>query len=162
MLLEELARQVLAESHAVIFSHEEAAARGDVDAVHDMRVATRRLRVALGNFAVCCDRDARREMNARIQQLADALGGVRDLDVFALTLREQMPERPPEDRPHISALVKRLRDRRRRRLRSLRAFFGGAEYAIFKRDFLAVLGAAPEAAVVDHPPELITAHGQSL
>lgn len=52
------------------------------DAVHQTRVALRRLRAALSLFAdVVCD-DAREALRADLSWYADALGEARDLDVF--------------------------------------------------------------------------------
>jgi len=57
--------------------HEEGVARLDVEAVHDMRVATRRLRAALKLFGGAGAPDVDRE----VKRLQDALGAVRDVQV---------------------------------------------------------------------------------
>lgn len=58
--------------------HEDAVAeRLDVDAIHDMRVATRRLRAALKVFGA----GARDGVDAELKRLQDALGAVRDVQV---------------------------------------------------------------------------------
>ncbi len=53
----------------------------DVERVHDMRVATRRLRAALEIFEACFPRKRHRKALKRVKALADALGERRDLDV---------------------------------------------------------------------------------
>ena len=53
----------------------------DIEAVHDMRVATRRQRAALALFAAHFKPKAVRRLGAELKKLAHLLGGVRDLDV---------------------------------------------------------------------------------
>jgi CHAD domain-containing protein len=59
------------------------------DAVHDMRVATRRLRAALTLFAKALDLDFDEEQ-MEIKRLGAALGRVRDLDVQIQRLEEAL------------------------------------------------------------------------
>ena len=54
----------------------------DAEAVHQMRVAVRRLRAALGLFAKALDRDARSGLAAELRWLQRRLGAARDWDVF--------------------------------------------------------------------------------
>jgi CHAD domain-containing protein len=53
----------------------------DIERVHAMRVATRRLRAVLEIFAPCFDRDRHRAVLREVKALADALGERRDPDV---------------------------------------------------------------------------------
>ena len=53
----------------------------DIERVHDMRVATRRLRAVLEIFAPCFPGSAHREVLRDVKRLADALGERRDPDV---------------------------------------------------------------------------------
>lgn len=53
----------------------------DIEQVHDMRVASRRLRAVLEIFAPCFERDAYRPVLRDVKALADALGARRDPDV---------------------------------------------------------------------------------
>lgn len=54
---------------------------GDIEGVHDMRVATRRLRAALEVFRPCFPKKRFKVALREVKDLADALGGRRDLDV---------------------------------------------------------------------------------
>lgn len=92
----------------------------DPDAVHDMRVATRRLRTTLrfleesGLF----DNDALRRQRRGLRGLARALGRARDLDVFLKRVRKYSDEQLDQD-DQLAMLTKILRARRdvaRRRL----------------------------------------------
>lgn len=54
----------------------------DPEGVHDMRVATRRLRAALEVFSECFPRKLHASVLADVKKLADALGERRDPDVL--------------------------------------------------------------------------------
>lgn len=53
----------------------------DAEGVHDMRVAVRRMRSALRDFAPFLKKRPRRKIKKNLKNLADALGAVRDRDV---------------------------------------------------------------------------------
>ncbi|HZF38403.1 MAG TPA: CHAD domain-containing protein [Blastocatellia bacterium] len=132
--VEQLARQVFTDFHQTIIIHESGSLAGDVDSVHDMRVTVRRLRVALSNFAICVHKEERKRLRSNLENLADALGGVRDMDVMIAALKALSPIRPDQEKVAISTLIGRLRARRRSRLRALMNYLGGEEYAGFKRE----------------------------
>lgn len=135
----QVAKSIFAELHQAILSQEKGVLSRDVDAVHNMRVASRRLRVALSNFSVCSEPSERRRMRALLGELADALGGVRDLDVLVAALKKYQTTIEPNERKYIAALIRRLQARRLYRYRRLEAFLQSADYIIFKREFLSVL-----------------------
>jgi CHAD domain-containing protein len=73
----------------------EPALAGDVDGIHDLRVAAKRLREALRLFRPVLPKRRGRELTALVDRLNDSLGAVRDRDVLAghaQTIREQAPE----------------------------------------------------------------------
>jgi CHAD domain-containing protein len=130
----QLARQVFTDLHQTIISHESGSLAGDVVSVHDMRVSVRRLRVALTNFAICVPKEDRKRLRLRLENLADALGGVRDMDVMVAALKISPAPRPDQEKSAVSALIGRLRARRRSRLRALMKYLGGEEYLGFKHE----------------------------
>jgi len=132
--VEQLARQVFIDLHKTIIFHESGSLAGDVESVHDMRVAVRRLRVALSNFAVCVPKEDRKRLRLNLENLADALGGVRDMDVMIATLKTSPTPRPDQEKSAVSALIGRLKARRRSRLRALMKYMGGEEYVGVKRE----------------------------
>src|SRR5689334_13610656 len=81
----------------------------DIERVHAMRVATRRLRAALEVFRAAFPPAQLKPVLRDVKALADALGERRDPDVqlehFA-RLRDELPE---PDRPGIDLLLDRLR-----------------------------------------------------
>ena len=105
---------------------------GKVEAIHDMRVGIRRLRVALKNFADCLAKEDRRRLRATPERLAQLLGGARDLDVMIHALKSKRVDKPEEDRAAIGAFIRRLRARRRRRRRQLIGYLQSEEFANFK------------------------------
>jgi CHAD domain-containing protein len=130
----QLAEKVFTDLHQTIIFHESGSLAGDVESVHDMRVAVRRLRVALINFSVCVSKEDRKRLLSRLENLADALGGVRDMDVMIVALKTSPTPRPDQEKSAVSALIGRLRARRRSRLRALMKYLGGEEYVGFKRE----------------------------
>jgi CHAD domain-containing protein len=83
----------------------------DIERVHDMRVATRRLRAVLEIFAPCFPAKAHRAVLHDVKALADALGERRDPDVQIAALEAYGEAVPAHDRPGVDVLVTRLRGR---------------------------------------------------
>lgn len=71
---------------------------GDPEGVHQMRVATRRLRSHLRTFRSLLDETGEiAELTGELGWLADQLGEVRDLEVLEERLRQEAHLLPPED-----------------------------------------------------------------
>jgi CHAD domain-containing protein len=85
----------------------------DIEPVHDMRVATRRLRAALEIFEACFPPKRWRRALKRVKALADALGERRDRDVQVELLEGFAKDVPPEDRAALASLIEELRYERR-------------------------------------------------
>ena len=66
------------------------------DAVHRMRVATRRLRAALHTFRPLLDREATDPLRDELRRLAGILGEARDVEVLHVRLAELVRAQPPE------------------------------------------------------------------
>lgn len=86
----------------------------DIEPLHDMRVATRRLRAALEVFEPCFPAKRRRKALKRVKALADALGERRDRDVSIESLLRFAESAPEGDREAIGALIEELRTEQRR------------------------------------------------
>lgn len=85
----------------------------DIERVHDMRVATRRLRAALEVFEPCFPAKRHRKALKRVKALADALGERRDRDVAIEFLEGFAANAPESDRASLAALIERLREEQR-------------------------------------------------
>jgi CHAD domain-containing protein len=81
----------------------------DIERVHDMRVASRRLRAALEIFEPCFPKKAHRPVLKEVKTLADALGERRDRDVNIEELERISQSLASEDRPGVGELIRALR-----------------------------------------------------
>jgi CHAD domain-containing protein len=81
----------------------------DIERVHDLRVASRRLRAALEAFEACFPAPLWRSMLREVKQLADALGERRDRDVAIAALERFAEGMPVADRAGVASLVAELR-----------------------------------------------------
>ena len=82
----------------------------DIERVHDMRVATRRLRAALEVFEPCFPAKRVRAALREVKELADVLGERRDRDVTIAALEDFAAAMGRADRAGIESLVGRLRE----------------------------------------------------
>jgi CHAD domain-containing protein len=81
----------------------------DIERVHDMRVATRRLRAVLEIYAPCFPKAQFRPVLRDVKALADALGARRDPDVQLAAIAHIEERADPADRPGLEAFGNRLR-----------------------------------------------------
>ncbi len=81
----------------------------EIERVHAMRVATRRLRAVLEIFAPCFPRDEHRAVLRDVKALADALGERRDPDVQLEAIESLEDTLGPEARPGLEAFADRVR-----------------------------------------------------
>jgi CHAD domain-containing protein len=79
---------------------------GEPEAIHDLRVAIRRLKGCLGLFAVFYRARGRKELKKELQNLMDACGAVRDRDIALRLLADA-------GAPAASAVVRRLTAQRK-------------------------------------------------
>ncbi|CAN5779334.1 hypothetical protein BH20CHL1_BH20CHL1_07830 [soil metagenome] len=80
----------------------------DPEELHDMRVASRRLRAAT-DVALDCFPARFKYFHKTIKELTDVLGGVRDYDVLRVALVEYRDSRPVAERPAINAMLQNCR-----------------------------------------------------
>jgi CHAD domain-containing protein len=93
-----------------LFDHAEGVLdTSDIERVHDMRVATRRLRAVLEIYEPCLSRKALRDVLADVEALADALGERRDPDVHLAQLEEFAMAVKEADRPGVEVFADRVR-----------------------------------------------------
>jgi CHAD domain-containing protein len=84
----------------------------DIEHVHDMRVATRRLRAVIEVFAPCFPKKKRRAVIAELNELADALGERRDRDVQIEALNRFAAELDEDERTSVQRLIDSLEAQR--------------------------------------------------
>jgi len=96
---------------AEVLAHSEGVLEiGEIEHLHDMRVATRRLRAALEVFEACFPRKRHRRALKRVKALADALGERRDRDVEIEFLEGFAAAAPAADREALWARIATLRE----------------------------------------------------
>src|SRR5205823_1681518 len=86
----------------------------DIERVHDMRVASRRLRAVLEIFAPCFPKAEFRDALRDVKALADALGERRDPDVHIAAMDAFARAAGAAQRPGAQLLAGRLRERQAR------------------------------------------------
>lgn len=99
-------RELFAEADGVLDT-------ADIERVHDMRVASRRLRAVLEIFTPCFPSGAYREVLSDVKALADALGERRDPDVHVAAMQDFALAVDPSQTPGVERLIERLRERQR-------------------------------------------------
>ena len=95
-----------------VLEYEALARAGDVDGVHDMRVATKRLREAARVFRCAWGRKRSARYLEHLERLNDALGAGRELDVLAEQLQALM-ERCEDLSQPLQPLLEHVLERRR-------------------------------------------------
>lgn len=98
---------------------EEVLESDDIEAVHKMRVASRRLRATLDAYELCCSPKPFKKLYALVKNAADTLGGVRDTDVMISGLQTRLTTLETEDKPGIDWLTERLMVYREQRQQAL-------------------------------------------
>jgi CHAD domain-containing protein len=105
------ARTVAVRTHELFACAPHVLDTSDIERVHDMRVASRRLRAALEVFAPCFDRGEHKAVLREVKRLADALGERRDPDVQIDGLERLRGQLDAEDGPGLDLLIARARER---------------------------------------------------
>lgn len=98
--------QVIRERLAVMLSHSSGVRLAeDIEALHDMRVASRRLRAAISMFAAAFQDADSKKFESEVKAVTDALGVARDLDVMIETLEELDQELPEDERAGMERFI---------------------------------------------------------
>ena len=139
----EVAFRVLREQFAVFLAHEPGTRIGeDPEELHDMRVATRRMRAAMKVFEKQLPVRAHR-FRDEFKWIAGALGEVRDLDVQLEQLDGWISSASPGDREPLEALYVVLHERRKKARRSMLRRLNSRRYARLVESFGAFLERGP-------------------
>jgi CHAD domain-containing protein len=124
----------------------------DIEDLHDMRVATRRMRAAWRVFDDAFKPGRTRKLRRRLRILADRLGAVRDLDVLIEGLDSYRLGLDPDQQPGLEPLLALWRRQRSSARDLLIGELDSGRYADFLDDMKGFLDAgANEAATVASP-----------
>lgn len=136
----EAVRKILRSQFQVMTASETGSRKGkDIEAVHDMRVATRRMRAAFRLFEMYFEPKAISDFKANLRQTGQALGAVRDLDVFNKEARLYLDLLPDGRRDGLDPLFEQWKGERRQARKTLIAFLDGKPYRRFAERFSAFL-----------------------
>jgi CHAD domain-containing protein len=104
-------KHVFAESIASLLKHDPLVrTSGDPEAVHQARVATRKLRSHLRTFGPLLDPEWTEPLRSELGWLAMGLGAVRDREVLLERLRERAKTLPPSDLRSAGSLLHTLEE----------------------------------------------------
>ena len=132
----ELARRTLRRFFDKLLAREESVSKDeDIEDVHQMRVATRRLRAALQTVEGVFEPDLVRRYRKGLRRIAQSLGAVRDGDVFLEHLHAHRAALPETERPALDTLLAAVTDERAAARRALLRDLDSKRYRAFKREF---------------------------
>src|SRR5579863_3397096 len=121
----------------------------DVEAVHKMRVASRRLRAVLDAFESCCEPETFQRVYHRVTAAADALGAARDADVMLQNMQSSLEHATEDTRAGMQWLLDRLQGFRQEKQRVLEHFLMDLDHNSLKKQVEACI------------PEKEAQHGKS-
>ncbi|HTY93258.1 MAG TPA: CHAD domain-containing protein [Steroidobacteraceae bacterium] len=128
-----------------LIANQAGVAAGQGEALHQMRLALRRLRVTLSLFAeLAADRQVR-QIKARLRELLDTLGPARDLDVVIEEFLRPLRHRYG-GRRGLAGLCREFEERRARALRRIAAGVQGAKFRALYTDLATWVESEPSAA----------------
>lgn len=135
-LMSEAGRKVLRFHFERMLLHEPGTRAGeDIEALHDMRVATRRMRAAFRVFGAAYRPKLRRRLLRELRGTGSVLGAVRDLDVFMENTRRYLQTLPEERRGELDLLFGVLQQRREKARGAMLEYLDGEQYRAFVEDF---------------------------
>lgn len=109
-------------------SQSAAAAVGEIEPIHQLRVATRRLRAALDLFSRAVNANQRRVLDRDLQLLAHGAGAVRECDIMAATIQARSRKLDDPLAGALATLYGALDARRHVALASLAELLGSRRY----------------------------------
>lgn len=139
-LMSEAARKLLYLHFSRMLANEAGTRLGDdIEALHDMRVATRRMRAAFALCAPYFDEEILAPFGKGLRRTGRTLGAVRDLDVLLDKARAYAATLPPESASTIDPLLAEWETARSVARRQMLEYLDGGAYRRFVADFGAFL-----------------------
>jgi CHAD domain-containing protein len=129
----------------------------DLERVHAMRVAARRLRAALEIFATCFKGSQVKPLLRDVGALAEALGARRDPDMQLAALEAFGAAMPEADREGVALLAARLREAQGAANAALAAALAQLDEGELSGRLAALAGLAAEAPALADPPPAVEA-----
>jgi len=134
--MSEAGRKVLRYHLRRMLKHEPGTRSGqDIEELHDMRVATRRMRAAARVFGAYFDRQAFAPYLKGLRRTGRALGDVRDLDVLLHKTQAHVDSLPMDQRDGLTPLLDAWRARREEARERMTRYLDSNRYADFVEAF---------------------------
>lgn len=131
------ARRIILGYFYEMMSHKEGATDGSsIKFVHDMRVASRRLRAAMDNFADCFETDQFKKLYKQVKIITQTMGFVRDLDVLIRRFQNELLLLPIAEQKDIESLIDHLQERRKEERKPMIDLFNSLDGSKFEDEFL--------------------------
>jgi exopolyphosphatase/pppGpp-phosphohydrolase len=115
-------RKLIERTHKMLELPQEVLKHEDVEAVHKMRVASRRLRATLDAYQSICDPKIFKSAYRQVKGAADALGAARDTDVMLINLHAQLEQVRSEEKDGVEWIIERLNTFRQQKQQELESF----------------------------------------
>ena len=153
----EAARKTLLFQFQQMVAHEAGTRAGeDIEELHDMRVATRRMRAALQLFDRYLEHRTYKPFAKSLRRAGRTLGAVRDLDVFRVKAQQYVAQLPAERQTELEPLFAVWQSHYDAAREDLLVYLDGDKYTCFKNEFGEFLqtpgaGAAPVVSRDDEP-----------
>ena len=129
-------RKILRFHFACMVYHEPGTrSREHIEELHDMRVAIRRLRSAIGSFKPYFRKEAIKPFARDLRAAGHVLGAVRDMDVILENLEIDIASRPGEEGLGLSALLDFWQEKRELARSNMIIHLNGQQYQKFLWDF---------------------------
>jgi len=138
----------------IVHAHEKAVTQGDVRALHDLRVAIRRIRTLLNTIGFYLNLKAAGKLEKQFRQLQKKLGPARDTDVLLRIIQEEITlntEHSKAEQKKVLAHLLKLRERHRKEIKKI---LTGNAYKKLKSDTLKFIKKDLQETERDNDPSL--------
>lgn len=131
-----------------MLSHEEGTIKGEeIEELHNMRVAVRRMRAAAKVFEDYLDSEQLEPHLKGLKRTLGSLGEVRDLDVFREKAEKYLKTLPPGHEHDLDPFFTVLTEEREKARKNMLDYLDSEKYYNFKKDFSDAL-ASPETLIL--------------
>jgi CHAD domain-containing protein len=139
-----LACRILSYQFASMLAHEKGTIKGEeIEELHDMRVAVRRMRAASKVFEAYLDSSQLEPYLKELRKTLRALGRVRDLDVFQEKAENYLKTLPSEREHDLDSLFAIISEEKEKARTKMTDYLESGRHSLFKQEFSTLL-ASPE------------------
>ncbi|WP_410508308.1 CHAD domain-containing protein [Methanosarcina hadiensis] len=135
-----VAHRIFTYQFSQMLAHEKGSRKGeDIEELHDMRVAVRRMRAAAIVFDKYIESEKLDPHLKGLRRTLGAMGGVRDLDVFREKAEAYLKTLPSGHEHDLDPLFLTLAEEREKARENMLDYLDSEKYSRFKKDFLEFL-----------------------